>query len=78
MSDQFPRITVRADQLGGAPCIRGFRMPVQTVVSMIAAGMSEDEILDDFPDLEREDIQEALLFWENHPNNARDALPIAK
>lgn len=78
MSDQFPRITTRPDQLGGAPCIRGFRMPVETIVAMVAAGMSDDEILTDFPDLEREDIREALRFWKNQPTVPQDALPIAK
>lgn len=62
----------------GAPCIRGFRMPVETIVAMVAAGMSDDEILTDFPDLEREDIREALRFWKNQPTVPQDALPIAK
>jgi uncharacterized protein (DUF433 family) len=50
--------------MDGLPCIRGLRIPVATVVDMIAAGMSEDEILQDFPDLERDDIREALMFFE--------------
>ena len=58
----FPRITVRADQMGGAPCIRGMRMPVVTVVRMVANGLSTAEILDLHPDLEAEDIREALLY----------------
>jgi uncharacterized protein (DUF433 family) len=58
----FPRITIRADQMGGAPCIRGLRIPVSSVVDMVADGMTPDEILDLYPDLEREDIQEALRF----------------
>ena len=53
---KFTRITVKADQMGGVPCIRGLRIPVATVVEMVAAGMSEDEILKAYPDLEREDI----------------------
>ncbi len=44
------------------PCIRGLRIPVATVVAMIAEGMTEDEILAAYPDLEREDIREALHF----------------
>lgn len=56
----FERITVRPDQLGGVPCIRGLRIPVATVVGMVADGMSEDEILAAYPDLEAEDIAEAL------------------
>lgn len=58
----FPRITLRADQLGGAPCIRGLRTPVSVVVDMVADGMSADEILKLHPDLERDDIAEALRF----------------
>lgn len=59
---EFTRITVRYDQMGGAPCIRGLRIPVATVVGMIANRMTEGEILEAFPDLESEDINEALLF----------------
>src|SRR5919106_1184491 len=56
----FERITIRPDQMGGAPCIRGLRIPVPTVVAMVADGMSRDEILAAYPDLEPEDIPEAL------------------
>lgn len=58
----FRRITVNPHQMGGVPCIRGLRIPVATVVAMLADGMTEDEILQAFPDLEREDIHEALLY----------------
>ena len=58
----FPRITVNPKQMGGAPCIRGLRIPVATVVSMVADGMTDAEILEAFPDLEREDIREALRY----------------
>ena len=58
----FPRITVRPDQMGGVPCTRGLRIPVATVVGMIADGMTEDEILKAYPDLEREDLREALRY----------------
>ncbi len=58
----YTRITVNPKQMGGVPCIRGMRIPVATVVGMVADGMSEDEILNSFPDLEREDIGEALRF----------------
>ena len=60
----YERITVNPDQMGGLPCIRGLRVPVATVVDMVAGGMSHDEILADFPYLEREDIHEALRFNE--------------
>ncbi|MBI5095549.1 MAG: DUF433 domain-containing protein [Candidatus Hydrogenedentes bacterium] len=58
----FTRITIDPMQMGGVPCIRGLRIPVATVVSMVADAMSEDEILSDYPDLEREDIREALRY----------------
>jgi uncharacterized protein (DUF433 family) len=58
----FDRITVRADQMGGAPCIRGLRIPVATVVGMVAEGMSREEILSAYPDLEAEDIEQALRY----------------
>jgi len=59
---KLKRITVNADQMGGVPCIRGLRIPVATVVGMIADGMSTAEILIAYPDLELEDISEALRF----------------
>lgn len=59
---RFNRITVRHDQMGGVPCIRGLRIPVATVIGMVANRMADEEILRDFPDLEAEDIQQALLF----------------
>jgi len=58
----FPRITTRSDQLGGAPCIRGLRIPVSVVLDMVASGLASDQILDLYPDLEKEDITEALHF----------------
>ena len=58
----FTRITVRPDQMGGAPCIRGLRIPVATVVDMVAVGMNREEILAAYPDLEAEDIEEALHY----------------
>jgi uncharacterized protein (DUF433 family) len=59
---KFARLTVNPNQMGGLPCIRGLRIPVATVVGMVADGMREDEILEAFPDLEHEDIREALLY----------------
>lgn len=58
----FERITARPDQMGGVPCIRGLRIPVVTVVELLAEGMGEDQILRAYPDLEREDIREALHY----------------
>jgi uncharacterized protein (DUF433 family) len=59
---RFERITVEPDKVGGLPCIRGLRIPVATVVGMIADGMSDAEILRAYPDLEPEDIREALRY----------------
>jgi len=54
----FRRITINPAQMGGMPCVRGLRIPVATVVGMLAEGMTEQEILAAYPDLEREDLQE--------------------
>jgi len=59
---KFTRITVNPNQMGGVPCIRGLRIPVATVVEMLADGLDEAEILKNYPDLEAEDIHEALQF----------------
>jgi uncharacterized protein (DUF433 family) len=59
---KFTRITINPKQMGGAPCIRGLRIPVATVVGMVADKMSDEEILRDYPDLEPQDIREALRF----------------
>jgi len=58
----FDRITVNSNQMGGVPCIRGLRIPVATVLRMLAGGMTEQEILADYPDLQLEDIRECLRF----------------
>ena len=59
---KFNRITVNPNQMGGVPCIRTLRIPVATVVGMISDGMTEKEILEAYPDLQSEDIREALRF----------------
>ncbi len=59
---RFTRITVNPNQMGGMPCIRGLRIPVATVVAMVADGMTETGILEALPDLELEDIREALRY----------------
>lgn len=58
----FTRITTNPRQMGGVPCIRGLRIPVATVVAMIADGMTETEVLRVYPDLEPDDIHEALRY----------------
>jgi uncharacterized protein (DUF433 family) len=58
----FERITINPNQMGGVPCVRGLRIPVATVLRMLAGGMTEQEILADYPDLQTEDIRECLRF----------------
>ena len=62
MSDLLSRITIRADQCHGRPCIRGMRIRVVDVLEMLANGIGQDEILSDFPDLERDDIRACLAY----------------
>jgi uncharacterized protein (DUF433 family) len=56
------RITIDSGKRGGKPCIRGLRITVYDVLEYLASGMSEDQILRDFPDLAREDIRACLAF----------------
>jgi uncharacterized protein (DUF433 family) len=58
----FPRISVDSQQMGGLACIRSLRIPVARVVAMVAEGMSHAQILAAYPDLEEEDIREALRY----------------
>lgn len=58
----FNRITISENQMGGVPCVRALRIPIATVVGMVAEGMTDAEILGAYPDLEAEDIREALAF----------------
>jgi len=59
---EFDRITFDTGILGGRACIRGLRIPVSVIVGQIAHGATTDEILKDYPDLEREDIRQALEY----------------
>ncbi len=59
---RFLRIMVDPRQMGGVPCLRGLRIPVATVVAIVGDGMTEPEILAAYPDLQREDIAEALHY----------------
>jgi len=56
------RITINPEQMNGVPCIRGLRIPVATVVGMVAEGMATEQILQDYPDLEAADVQAALQY----------------
>jgi uncharacterized protein (DUF433 family) len=60
MKMKISRVTVDATQMNGVPCVRGLRIPVATVVEMVAQGMSDSEILTAYPELELGDIREAL------------------
>jgi uncharacterized protein (DUF433 family) len=71
----FERITVNPNQMGGVPCVRGLRIPVATVLRMLAGGMSEQEILADYPDLELDDIRECLRFAAASAMERELALP---
>ncbi len=62
MSVAFERISVDPDTMGGMPCIRGLRIPVATVVAMVADGLTVAEIIDELPDLTAEDVAEALRY----------------
>ncbi|WP_200215742.1 DUF433 domain-containing protein [Micromonospora coerulea] len=58
----FPRITVDAEVMGGAPCVRQSRIPVATLLAMMAEGMSVTDILTDLPFLDEEDMAEVLNY----------------
>jgi uncharacterized protein (DUF433 family) len=67
------RITQRPGQCGGRPCIRGMRIRVMDILEMLAEGVTEDEILADFPDLERDDIRASLVFASRRASHAQVA-----
>lgn len=56
------RITINPEQCGGRPCIRGMRIRVIDVLDLLAAGLSPEQIIEELPDLEPEDITAALMF----------------
>ncbi len=60
--DYREHITIEPGKRGGKPCIRGMRITIYDILEYLASGMSEDEILADFPDLTREDIRASLAF----------------
>jgi uncharacterized protein (DUF433 family) len=70
MSDLLQRITVNPEQCGGRPCIRGMRIRVMDILQLLASGLNSDQILEELPDLEQEDIKAALIYASNrldHP-----------
>jgi uncharacterized protein (DUF433 family) len=62
MSNTIERITVNPEQCGGRPCIRGMRIRVIDVLDLFAAGLSTEQILDEMPDLEIDDLKAALNY----------------
>ncbi|MCL5028333.1 MAG: DUF433 domain-containing protein [Bacteroidetes bacterium] len=58
----YPRINIDPNKMGGIPCIRNLRMPVATLIAMLAEGMAKEEIVKEHPELEIEDINEALRY----------------
>lgn len=75
MRDLTERITINSKQCGGRPCIRGMRIRVSDVLDLYASGLSSDQILEEMPDLERDDLLAVLQYAArklDHP-----VLPIA-
>ncbi len=62
MTDLLERITINPEQCGGRPCIRGMRIRVVDILDLYASGLSAEQILDEMPDLEMEDLQAALQY----------------
>ncbi len=81
MADLLTRITQTPGQCGGRPCIRGMRIRVSNILEMLAENVSVKEVLEDFPDLEPEDIQACFLFAAQRtefPHTAQFLLSDAK
>lgn len=68
MTELHQRITVEAGKMGGKPCIRGLRFTVYDLASYLASGMTEEEILTEFPYLEKEDFQAVYEFFASIPD----------
>jgi uncharacterized protein (DUF433 family) len=76
MNEQWrSRITIEPGKRGGRPCIRGMRITVYDVLSYLAAGMTVDEVLDDFPYLTPEDIQACFAFAAERERSMLVAVP---
>jgi uncharacterized protein (DUF433 family) len=70
MAELLTKITINPKQCGGRPCIRGMRIRVSDVLDLFAAGLSAEEILEEMPDLEADDLKASLLYASrklNHP-----------
>jgi len=66
MSDLLDRITVNPDQCGGRPCVRGMRIRVIDVLDLLAAGLTQDEVVQELPDLEPDDVRACLAYASRH------------
>jgi len=62
MDEYLKRITINLEQCGGKPCIRGMRIRVIDVLQLLTNGLSFEQVLEEFPDLEQDDIRACLLF----------------
>lgn len=63
---KFDRITIQSGKCSGEPCIRGLRLPVHLIVSLLASGETMDTVLENYPELELEDIRQALGYAAEH------------
>jgi uncharacterized protein (DUF433 family) len=75
MAAEITRITIDPAQMGGVPCIRHLRIPVATILRQLAKGLSESEVLAQYPDLELEDIRASLSFAAAIADDREIALP---
>ncbi|MEL6902879.1 MAG: DUF433 domain-containing protein [Cyanobacteria bacterium J06554_11] len=71
MSPLLERITVNPKQCGGRPCIRGMRIRVSDVLDLFAAGLSAEEVLEELPDLEPDDLKASLSYAARRLNHPR-------
>ena len=76
MSDYRKRITIEPGKRGGKPCIRTMRITVYDVLDWLASGMSEAEILEDYPELTQEDIRACLAFVANREHQLSTIAPV--
>ena len=75
MTDYRERITIEPGKRGGKPCVRSMRIAVYDVLDWLASGMSEPEILEDYPELTREDIRACLAFAANREHQLSTITP---
>jgi uncharacterized protein (DUF433 family) len=76
MDPLLSRITIDPNVCHGKPCIRGLRYPVEWLLELLSSGMSHDEVLADYPDLERDDLRAALAFAAKVTQTKRLGVPV--